>query len=168
MFSFIWQKQENQEWDSSFRATASPLFSFPIFLTHFLPVLYQSLREVMTFNNMEAGLSSREDGANRMGVVLAQTLSSLSALSLLTSFSLLLLSAPGLFPAVQASLSERREAADCFAPGFCSSVSCILFPNACDSVEEFPSQPFPGIPCVPWQDGRKPIRLYEADNHRCF
>lgn len=53
-------------------------------------------------------------------------------------------------------------------PRFCASLSCILFPSACDNVEEFPSQPFPGIPCVPWREGRKPIRLYEADNRRCF
>lgn len=94
MFYLIWQKQTVQEWDSQLsHYCLSSFLSFPIFLTQFLSVSYQSVREMTTFQHMEAGLSSREDGDNGMEVMFAPILSSLSA------FSLHLLSALGLSPA---------------------------------------------------------------------
>lgn len=169
MFCLIWQKQENQELDSQY---SSFCLSFLSFFSVFLlfSVCFIPIRE----GNDDFSATWKLDWIQEK-ILLTDWLWGYYSRPLFPCLfwpphipSLLPPLSLGLSTPGQASLSERREVADCFAPGFCSSVSCLLFFNACDNVEEFPSQPFPSIPCVPWRDGRKPTRLYEADNHRCF
>lgn len=151
----------------SFRAIASPFFYLFPFLLLIFSLLYTGLRE-MTFQQHGGGLSSREDEANRMGVILARNLSSLSAFSPLCP-ALLTSSQPWDFPQQSRPPSlrgGRRQIA--LLQVFAHQSLAFSSPTLVTMWKSSPANHFLAFHVFQWRDGRKPIRLYEADNHRCF
>lgn len=147
----------------------SLLFSvfFP-FSYSFLYVLYQFVREMMTFQPHGSWTEFRRRSCWQAGCEVTTLGLSFPVCSVFLTSVPVTASQPGTFhtkpgiPLWEAGGSRL----------LCSRFLLIsLLPSLFQGLWQCGRVPQPTIPrhsCVPWRDGRKPTRLSEADNHRCF